>query len=118
MSVLKVLRKGIQIANKVTKSVQTVITHTARTGDGGVGSPAYAAPVKRPAIAEKKLRQVKTTEGVEVMSNLTITILDPTVIIKPMDVITLPDGTTGEVINVGGFVDPETKKTMYTEAYL
>lgn len=117
MSLLTILRGGVKIASSATKSVQTTVTHKPRTGDGGKGNPVYVSR-SLPAIVEKKQRQVSTAGGTEVDSTTTVTILDPTVVVNPMDVIVLPDGTSSEVINTGGVFDPGTRKLLLTEAYL
>ena len=118
MSLLDTIRAAVKTVDTVTKALQATVLHEVYLGDSGVGDVKYAPAVKRLAIVDKKQRQIKSSTGVLVMSSATVTILDPKVVMNEKDRIFLPDGTGGEIGNIGGFVDAGTKHPAFNEIYL
>lgn len=116
---MSILSQAVKIADKVTKSLkmQSEVTHYSFAGDGGNGAPTYKPTngTKRFAIVDEKQRQVRSFSGTLVPSNATVLFVGK-VAVKPNDQIKLADGTWGEVVGEGGFIDKESK--VYTEVYL
>ena len=52
------------------------------------------------------------------MSQAEVTFLDPGVVVNELDIIILPDGTSGPIINSAGFVDAQTGHPILTQVYL
>lgn len=116
---MTLLSKVVAIADKATKSLkfQSKVTHYSFAGDGGRGAPTYNPTngTLRDAIVDKKQRQVRSFSGVLTTSSATVLFLG-VVAVKPNDRIKLSDGTGGEIIGEGGFIDKGSQ--VYSEAYL
>jgi hypothetical protein len=99
------LDSAVAIADKITQSLglQTVVSHQTITVFEGNGNRIPGAVVSCPAIVVKKQQLVKTANGEMVMSQAYVTFLSP-IVIGLYDIITLPDGTTGPILNTEGFV--------------
>jgi hypothetical protein len=111
------LDNAVSIANNITQSLgmQAIVSHESVLSIDGAGDRVYAAAVFRSAVVVKKQKLVKTTTGEMVMSQAYITFLSP-VVIGLYDRITLPDGTTGPILNTEGFV--ASVNPILTEVYL
>ena len=114
----ELLRAGIAIADTLTKGVQVDVTLEAWTGQSGFGVESFASPVTIKCVLDLTRKQIKTDSGREITIVATLTKVgdvapngtagrrEP---IDPRDRITLPDGTTGPIIDVpGAVVDPGT----------
>lgn len=124
MGLANVVRSGVAIANKVTSSLQGVVTIRQWVAQDVNGTDTYSSTLKKvPAIIEMGEKQYSTQTGVVVTVQATITFLQP---IKPngavgrvepideRDVLTLPDGTTGPtMIGAPSIVDPATSKPYF-----
>lgn len=118
-----ILRSAVAIANKVTKSLnfQALVSYARLTGTGGYG-PIYAATVTLHAIVDFKQAQVRTRSGVLSVTRATITLLDINEVIAATvgngigndDVFTLPDGDTGPILDLSGFIDAGTGHPIAT----
>lgn len=118
MGLLDIVRSGVAIANNLTADLQASATHEAYASETGSGRRTYSAPVNRPALVTRKQKLVRSSSGELVMSEASVVFLDPAVVINELDKITLPDGTTGPIINTEGFVDRGTGHPILTEIYL
>lgn len=114
------LANAVAIANRVTNSLglQATILYEKYQSVDGAGKRMYLAAVGVPAIVTLKQRQVRGTGGQLVMSRATIAILDPTIIVSTFDKITLPDGSTGPILDLEGFVDASTGHPILSEVLL
>ena len=121
------LARGILVANRITASV----TWTPWRGQDGLGDDIPGTPRIVQAIVEKKKQVVKDPQGLEIATSAYIGILEPlspvgVVVpgqirnepIDERDVFTLPDGTTGPIVFINGFVDGGTGRPMFHEVYL
>lgn len=126
MSLLTVLRSGVKLADKITKSLQPGVLYyrASRRGDGyGI---VFAAPVTLHAIVDWKQVQVRTSSGTLSTSRAVITLLNITEVdaatggegIGDNDKFVLPDGTTGPILDMSGFIDAGTGHPLATEVYL
>lgn len=143
MSLRDVIKLGVDIANRVTKPVQSRVSHAAWIGDTTYGDSQFAPPIFRDAIVEKKQQFVKGQGGEMVLSKAQITFLDPiapyktggfakgfaqgftmasiegrTEPIDARDQIILPDGTTGQIVAQNGFMDPITARPFVNELWI
>jgi hypothetical protein len=108
----EILATGVGIADKLTKGVQAPFTLEAYLSEDGAGLASFAAPVTLLGVVDQTRRQV-AIEGLMVVVVATITVVgdvtpngapgrnEP---IDPRDRITLPDGTTGPIIDAPGAV--------------
>lgn len=126
MSLLDTFRLGVRIADKVTKPVQPEVTFEKYTGSDGYGTKLYASAVPLKAIVDWKQKQVRTQEGILSVSRASVTFLDIDKLksatnnegVDDNDRITLPDGTTGPILDMSGFIDAGTGIPLATEVFL
>lgn len=122
-----IVRMGVALADSLTITLQAKVKHEAWIGTDGFSGDIFADPVFRDAIIENKQRLVRGLDGEEVVSTHTISILRP---IDPRDIegrqepidardrFTLPDGSTGKVLNVGGLIDPDIGASYFHQVWL
>lgn len=127
MGLDSVVRAGIRIADKVTKTLQADVTLEAWTGTGRGGVSTFAAAVAIPALVEIKQRLIRDTKGNLVMSRANVTFTKPIVPngatgrrepVDPRDKITLPDEETGLILDVEGMTDPSTSAPYMLQIFL
>ena len=126
MSLLDVLRSGVRIANTVTRPIQALVTYERYLSDDGYGSPVYAPAVPLHAIVDFTSKQVRTGEGVLTVTRATIDLLDINEVVKAtdgegigdIDKFILPDGDTGPILDLSGFVDAGTTHPIATTVML
>lgn len=127
MGLAAIVRSAVATANGVTSDLQVAVTHEAWTGVDGQGSSSYAAGVSRDAIVEHKQRLVRTAAGEMLMARARLMFLEPIPDngatgrrepIDPRDRITLPDGSTGPILDVQGMTDPATDRPYALEVFL
>lgn len=126
MSLLDVLRSGVKTIDQVTKPLQSTVTLERFTRDPSGYNPKFGPPIPMKAIVDWRQRQVRTPTGVLSVSRAMVMFVD----IKEMeaatggaglddnDRITLPDGTTGPILDMAGFIDPGTGHPIATEVYI
>lgn len=127
MSLLDTLRAGVKIANDVTRSLQCLVTFEryAENADG-YGTPGYSAATTLHAIVDWRQRQLRTMTGVLTVSRASVLFLDIVEVVAATngegiddhDRITLPDGTTGPILDMAGFIDAGTGHPIATEVFL
>lgn len=120
MSLASIIRKGVSIADKVTKSVQGDMILEQWVGQNVTGKPTYASPLEIKCIEDDTQKTIITASGqvVTVMSSLTILQAIPSngtagrhEPIDPRDKIITPSGFVGKVIvTPDSVVDPSTGK--------
>lgn len=127
MSLLDVLRTGVKVADQVTKPLQASVTYERRkVRPDGYGTQDYHPAVALRAIVDWKQKQLRTPAGVLSVSRAYVMFLDISALnaatvgqgIGDHDRITLPDGTTGPILDMAGFVDAGTGKPLATEVWL
>lgn len=126
MSLLDIVRSAVKIADEVTKPLQAIVSYERFLGSDGYGAPIYDAPVELPAIVDYKSTQVRTKEGILTVSRASITLLDIAAVIGATggagidnnDRFTLPDGDTGPLLDIRGFVDAGTGNPVATEVII
>jgi hypothetical protein len=126
MSLLHSVRGAIAIADKVTQPLQATVTFAKYAGADEYGNPVYGPPVQLPAIVDWKQKQLRTQGGILSVSRASVMFVDIGELmaatggegVDDMDSITLPDGTTGPILDMAGFVDAGTGLPMTTEVFL
>lgn len=127
MSLLDVIRNGVAIADSVTKPLQEMVSLEHISGPAsGSGDQGYNAPVSLPAIVDWKQRHLRTANGELSVSRASVLFLDIDALsaatndegIADNDKITLADGTTGPILDMGGFIDAGTGRPFATEVFL
>jgi len=112
-----ILRGAVKTAKAVTKDLQPTVLHAAWKEQTTSGAQTYKAAVKRGAIVSFHQQQVRTPEGELTMSRAQITFLEP-VAISTKDKLTLSDGSTGPILQIGGPVDPGNDLGFVTDVWL
>lgn len=120
MSLAGIIRKGVSIADKVTKSVQGDMILEQWISQSATGKPTYDSPITVKCIEDDTQKTIVTAAGqvITVMSTLTILEAVPENGTagrhEPIDIrdkITTPSGFVGKIINApGSVVDPGTEK--------
>lgn len=114
------------LADKITKPLQSTVSYERYISSDGSGSQSFASPVQLHAIVDWKQRQLRTADGSLTVSRASILLLSITEVFAATngagvgddDRWTLADGTTGPVIDMGGFIDAGTSHPLATEVYL
>lgn len=126
MSLLDTIRQGVKIANSVTRPLQPYVMYERSLGDNGFGTNSYASPVQLHAIVDWKQKHLRTQGGELTVSRASVQFLDISEVVAATDgngiddddKITLPDGTTGPIIDMAGFIDAGTGHPFATEVFL
>jgi hypothetical protein len=126
MSLLDVLRVGVKLIDSTTKPLQSVVRFERHVSVSGAGVETYASAVQLKAIVDWKQKLVRTMSGEMVPCVATVIFVDVSALAKatanngvsPEDRITLPDGRTGPILNVAGFMDPGTARPVASEVYI
>lgn len=126
MGLLDTLRTAVKIADKVTKPIQATVTYERCLLHSGDGTKTYASAVEMKAIVDWKRQQVRTPSGVLSLSRASVMFIDILALnvatsgegLDDHDRITLPDGTTGPILDMSGFVDAGTGRPLATEVFL
>jgi hypothetical protein len=122
-----IIRNGIAIANSLTGTLQVTVKHSAWVSVDVYGKPVYAVAIERQAIVDFKQRLMRSFAGAEVLQTASVMFLEPIDSngaegrrepIDPRDKIVLPNGHTGVIIDVKGFVDVSTDHPFYYEVAL
>lgn len=131
MGLLNIIESAVRTANNVTLDLQSDIKFRKYIGQDLTGEKTYSPasnvdPITLRCIVEDKQKIVKTPSGELSQSNTTLTFLDVAKLlsatngdgIKEDDMIILPNGETGDILSVGGFINRNTKIPVATEVYL
>lgn len=125
-NLLDILRTAVKVADSVTKPVQATVTFKKAVADSSYEGFSYPNSVELRAIVDWRQKQVRTLAGVLSVSRASVTFLDVAALaaatngegIDDRDVIILPDGTTGPILDMAGFIDAGTKQPLATEVFL
>lgn len=127
MSLADIIRQGVATANAVTTSLQVTVKHEAWVEDDSYGAPVYASSIDRLAIVDMKQRLRRLATGQEVMQQAVVTFVQPIIAngaterrepIDSRDIITLPSGFTGPILDISGIEDPATNSPYMLEVIL
>ena len=126
MALIDIVRTGVKTADKVTKSLQCEVSFERCTEDNGYGTSLYDTPTLLRAIVDWKQKQVRTSTGILSVTRASVLFLDVAAVaaatggrgIDDHDRIILPDGTTGPILDMSGFIDAGTGQPIATEVWL
>jgi len=126
MSILDALRSGIKVVDQVTKPLQPFVTFEREGTADAYGTKTYSTAVQLRAIVDWKQKQVRTPSGILSVSRASVMFLDIDALvaatagegISDNDKITLPDGTTGPILDMSGFIDAATGHPIATEVFI
>ncbi len=131
MSLLDTLRLGVSIADSVTKPLQATVSFRHLVSVDGEGVKVYDPPIGSPAtellaIVDWKQKHLRNTAAELTVSRAMVMFLDPAALstatggdgVGDDDIIVLPDGTTGPILDMAGFIDAGTARPLATEVYL
>jgi len=122
MSLRDALVAGVRVADSVTKPLQAIVTYERDLGSDADGVRTFAPPVPLHALVDFKAAMVRTRDGILTATRSTVTLLDVDEIIAATngngignnDRFTFPDGDTGPLLDIAGFVDPGTGHPIAT----
>jgi hypothetical protein len=126
------IRDGIALAHSLTDTLQSSIELHQWVGSDANGKERYATPpLTLSAVVDHESSVVKTADGQDVKAATYVLILQlvPSAVevdsdnprrnpVDERDKIILPDGSTGPILKVKGFVDSETNLRFYSEIWL
>lgn len=126
MSLLDALRAGVRIADGITKPLQATVIYERVTAVSGSGDRTYASPVQLRAIVDFTRKMVRTPAGEMTVTRATIDLLDIDALVAATDgegvgnndKFTLPDGDSGPILDISGFVDAGTGHPIATTVML
>lgn len=119
MGLRDLVRAGVAVANTLTADLQATVVREAYIGGQDTrGEPNRSAGVNVSAIVEYKVQMVRTGGGNFVASRAKVTSLDPAIVFHPKDKLTLPDGTSGPILETDGLADRVTTTPFLTEVYV
>lgn len=127
MSLDAIVRKGVATAKKITDSLQPYVQVRAWTGQNMFGAATYASAVSIKAIVNQESHLHKTRGGQLVDTQAYVAFLEPLKPngtagrlepIDPRDIIILPDGTSGPIVEISGFFDAGTGRPFFSEVWI
>jgi hypothetical protein len=133
MAIRDALVAGISTLNKITKTgglqAQCGFRHfVSADGEGSrtYNPPTSQAPATIDAHVDWKQKSLRTSTGELTVSRAALTLTNiPQILqltggegISDDDVFILPDGTTGPIIDMGGYIDAGTGQPFATEVFL
>lgn len=128
MSILSSLRFGVELANKITRKgkIQAEVMYERQMSVNEYGDKVMAAAVPLHAIVDFTSKQVRTKDGTLTVTRATIDLLDIKEVaaatngegIDNNDKFTLPDGDTGPILDLSGFIDAGTTHPIATTVML
>lgn len=127
MSLLDAIRAGVKVADSVTKPLQATVKYEREIKrNDGYGDLKYRPPVQLRAIVDFARKQVRTQAGVLTVTRATIDLLDIAAVVAATDGqgignndrFTLPDGDTGPILDISGFIDAGTGHPIATTVML
>lgn len=129
MSLASIIANGVALAHKITNDggLQASITLEQWTGTDGFSKDSFAAGIAYPGILEKKEVLRDTAADQDLVAEHVITFLCPIANngatgrhepIDPRDRLTLPDGTSGLILDIQNVQNPETGKGFYQQVTL
>lgn len=127
----EILAAGVAVANSLTSGVQVSCTLEAWIGQDAYGAATYAQPVTFRAVLDRTQKQIVSATGKVIYIMATLTVVGDLAAngtstspprrepIDPRDIITLPDGATGPIVDSPDSVtDPVTGRGFIQQVML
>jgi hypothetical protein len=119
MGLADTVRAGVALANRMTKTLQATVTLEKFQSQDDYGNEVFLAPRKYTAIVEIRIRDRQTQSGQLVTTRASVFFIQPVIGgVHTRDRLTLPDGTSGPIVDSGGLVDAETSQPFYHEVWI
>lgn len=133
MSFRDLVVSGVALAKSLTQPLQPQVIVRRWIGQTEFGTDQYHADELYTALVEKKVQAVRGPGGQEVLARSYVAFLEPipslTLLLglepgkrtdpfDEQDVIILPDGETGPILAIEGFIDAETSSPYLSEVWL
>lgn len=126
MSLQTAVRSALKAGHKALAPLECTVTYERYLSADAYGAITYAAGVPLLAALDGRQTQRRLPSGILTGSRATLTFTDVAALstasagngVSDKDRITLPDGTTGPILDVGGYIDPGTGLPFATEVYL
>ena len=128
MGLLDVIHSGVRIANAVTKPLQALVSYERCTSTkaDAYGKKTYASAVQLRAVVDWKAQSLRTQAGDLTVCKASVMFLDAAAVslatggkgISDDDRISMPDGTTGPILDLRGFMDAGTGQPIATEVLI
>lgn len=126
MGLASVIRNAVAVADKVTQDLQALVTLRHVISSNSSGDITWGDPVSLHALVDWKQKHLRTQSGELTVSRASVLFVDVTELlaatnndgIDDNDIITLPDGTTGPILDMSGFIDAGTGRPFATEVFL
>ncbi len=127
MSLRTLVVKMIAVADNITKPFQPTITLYRYQSQSQYGAESYASPLTLEAIVDQTITEHRTKAGKVLPVKAYVAVLSPITPegtagriepVDPRDKIVLPDGSTGDIVDTGGFVDKGTGRPFFSEIWI
>jgi hypothetical protein len=119
--------EAVRVATEGPAGLQVNVTHEAWVGKDGRAKPIYATAVSRAALVQYRRPQEQRTEGQPITHRAILSFLGPIQPVgipgrrepvDPRDKFTLPDGTTGPIVDVQSMPAADNHAPYLTVVYL
>jgi hypothetical protein len=127
MGLADVLRAGVKTINAVTSDLQAAVTIEPWIGQDTYGVPKYGSPMSFTAVVDTREQDKRDPLGNVVSLRALVIVLVPVPPngapgrrepVDPRDKVNLPDGSTGPIVGVAGFIDGGTGKPYFHEIWI
>ena len=121
------LRTGVKLIKETTESLQPFVQLMQWVGQDLYGKAQYAEPLGLQAIINQAPNLHTTSGGLVVATQAYVAFLEPVTPngtagrmepVDPRDIIVLPDGNWGPIVEIKNFIDAGTNKPMFSEIWV
>lgn len=116
MALNDLIRSGVAIADSLTISLQSTVQHESFLGQTIYGAT-WSSAIPRTAIVELRSRLHQTRDG-RLVDTRAMVLFPRDIAVDHRDKITLPDGSSGPIVDVVGVVNPDTSRPYATEVWI
>jgi hypothetical protein len=102
----KLIHDLVAVAKRTVQGLLATVQHQTMTGRSAYGKPEYDDPVARKALIVNRERRRRLADGTELVSRTQI-IIPESVVVKPTDVFTMPDGSRLPIVDVQATLDSD-----------
>jgi len=119
--------EAVRVATAGPDGLQVNVVHEPWIGQDGRVKPIFDTAVTRPALVQFRRPQQLRSEGQQIAARVILSFFGPVAPngaigrrepFDPRDKITLPDGTTGPIVDVQSMPAPDTNEPLLTVVYL
>jgi len=107
----------VRTADRVVSDLKITVQHRRWKEKNDEGEDTFFDPVPVKCTADWSRKLVRTQASETTMSRVSLTFTQP-MEVNELDQFVLPDGTTGPILDMSGFLDRVTSKPFVTEVWL